>query len=192
MILTNALFPILNPGGSNRLEQARTASEGGPYTNFQPSTLNFEPLFSPKSNHSRTSAKAARKSNYSRTYAKTGGWGHLLSCKMCSAITLLFSSAMLTTISIEIVGAPTFPSLHPLDAPESDDLCKQQQHSSCYGNQLQHGLNAGIDGEVRDAGAADDVGLAPDAGEMQEAAEEVIFVEDVEEGLDFRGAQLKG
>jgi hypothetical protein len=149
MIFTNALFPILNPGGSNRSEEERPASEGGPYTNcelttvncepsflrpaftitsinivgaptifcpngnpvmrgnfidaglqprqpdltevrrlqepwhegswpstnFQPSTFNFEPSFSPNSNHSRTSAKAARKSNYSRTYAKTGGVG---------------------------------------------------------------------------------------------------------------------
>ena len=57
---------------------------------------------------------------------------------------------------------------------------------------LQHGLDAGIDGEVRDAGAADDVGLARDVGEMQEAAEVVILVENVEERLDFRGAELKG
>lgn len=59
-------------------------------------------------------------------------------------------------------------------------------------NQLQHGLDAGIEGEVGDAGAADDVGLALDVGEMQEAAEVVILVEDVEERLDFRGAELKG
>jgi peroxiredoxin len=45
---------------------------------------------------------------------------------------------------------------------------------------------------VGDAGAADDVGLALDVGEMQEAAEVVILVEDVEERLDFRGAELKG
>ena len=36
----------------------------------------IRPEESPKSNHSRTYAKAARKSNYSRTYAKTGGWGY--------------------------------------------------------------------------------------------------------------------
>ena len=62
-------------GDFNRLEQARTASEGGPYTNVELSTLNFEPLFSPNSSHSRTSETFARKSNYSRTYAKTGGGG---------------------------------------------------------------------------------------------------------------------
>jgi len=44
---------------------------------------------------------------------------------------------------------------------------------------------------VRDARAADDVGLARDVGEMQEAAEVVILVENVEERLDFRGAELK-
>jgi len=44
---------------------------------------------------------------------------------------------------------------------------------------------------VRDAGAADDVGLARDVREMQEAAEVVILVEDVEERLSFRGAELK-
>ena len=44
---------------------------------------------------------------------------------------------------------------------------------------------------MRDAGAADDVGLALGVGEMQEAAEVVILVEDVEERLDFRGAELK-
>ena len=57
---------------------------------------------------------------------------------------------------------------------------------------LQHGLDAGIDGDVRDAGAADDVGLSLDVGEMQEAAEVVILVENVEERLDFRGTELKG
>jgi hypothetical protein len=49
-----------------------------PSTQFQPSTFNFEPSFSPNSNHSRTSETFSRKSNYSRTYAKTGGWGCLL------------------------------------------------------------------------------------------------------------------
>ncbi len=44
---------------------------------------------------------------------------------------------------------------------------------------------------MRDAGTADDVGLALDVGEMQEAAEVVIFVENVEECLDFRRAELK-
>jgi len=42
-----------------------------------------------------------------------------------------------------------------------------------------------------DAGATDDVGFALDVGEMQEAAEVVILVENVEKRLDFRGAQLK-
>ena len=44
---------------------------------------------------------------------------------------------------------------------------------------------------MRDAGSADDVGLALVMGEMQEAAEVVILVEDVEERLDFRGTELK-
>ena len=66
-----------------------------------------------------------------------------------------------------------------------------QRRVSYFCQPLQHGLDAGVDGEVRDAGAADDVGLALDVGEMQEAAEVVIFVEDVEERLDFRGAELK-
>jgi len=59
-------------------------------------------------------------------------------------------------------------------------------------NQLQHGLDAGIDGEMRDAGAADGVGFACDVGEKQEAAEVVILVENVEERLDLRGTQLEG
>jgi len=63
-----------------------------------------------KSNHSRTSARVARKSNYSRTSAKTGGGG--TSNQMCSPITLLFSSTMLTSPLSTIVGAPTFPFLH--------------------------------------------------------------------------------
>ena len=45
---------------------------------------------------------------------------------------------------------------------------------------------------MRDAGAADEVGFTLDLGEMQKAAEVVILVENVEERLDFRGAQLKG
>jgi hypothetical protein len=72
--------------------QAPPAPEGGPCTNFELSTGHpakdahperaaraegsLQPL-SPNSNHSRTSARVARKSNYSRTYAKTGGWGCL-------------------------------------------------------------------------------------------------------------------
>ena len=66
-----------------------------------------------------------------------------------------------------------------------------RQRGSCFGKQLQHGLDARVDGEVRDAGAADDVGFARDMGEMQEAAKVVILVEDVEERLGFRGTELK-
>ena len=45
---------------------------------FELSTFNFEPLFSPNSNHSRTYGPPSRKSNYSRTYAKLGvGVGYL-------------------------------------------------------------------------------------------------------------------
>jgi len=43
--------------------------------NFELSTLNFELLFSPKSNHSHTSRRLARNPNYSSTYAKPGGEG---------------------------------------------------------------------------------------------------------------------
>ena len=86
--------------------QERTASEGGPYTSFEPSTFNFEPLFSPKSNYSRTYEPLSRKSNDSRTYAKTWGWGS--SNQMCSPLTLLFSSAMLINQLRANVGAPTF------------------------------------------------------------------------------------
>jgi hypothetical protein len=68
-------FPFLHT--SARLQERfasllRRASRGDP---FQPSTFNFEPLFSPNPNHSRTSKTFARKSNHSRTYAKTGGGG---------------------------------------------------------------------------------------------------------------------
>jgi len=45
--------------------------------NCQLLTVDCDLFFSPKSNHSRTSTRLARKSNYSRTYAKTGGWGCL-------------------------------------------------------------------------------------------------------------------
>ena len=38
-------------------------------------TVAREPLFSPKSNYSRTYEPLSRKSNYSRTYAKHGGVG---------------------------------------------------------------------------------------------------------------------
>ena len=69
---------------------------------------------------------------------------------------------------------------------------KYPGNRQCLSERLQHGLNAGVNGEVRDAGAADEVGLALGVREMQEAAEVVILVEDVEESLDFRGAQLKG
>jgi hypothetical protein len=72
-------------------------------------TVDCELLFSPNSNHSRTSERVARKSNYSRTYAKTGGWG--ASCKICSPITLLFSFDVLTTQLRTIVGAPTIACL---------------------------------------------------------------------------------
>ncbi len=40
--------------------------------------------------------------------------------------------------------------------------------------------------------AADDVGFACDVGEVQEAAEVVILIENAEEDLRFRGAQLEG
>jgi len=40
-------------------------------------TAYCEPLFSPKSNHSRTYAPFSRKSNHSRTYAKQGGGGRV-------------------------------------------------------------------------------------------------------------------
>jgi len=40
--------------------------------------------------------------------------------------------------------------------------------------------------------AADEVGLTLDLGEMQKAAEVVILVENVEEHVCFRRAQLKG
>src|SRR5208337_1712402 len=42
---------------------------------FLNSKLTTDHLELPKSNHSRTSTRVARKSNHSRTYAKTGGWG---------------------------------------------------------------------------------------------------------------------
>ena len=87
----------------------RRASRGGPYTSFEPSTFNYEPLFSPKSNYSRTYEPLSRKSNDSRTYAKTGGWGS--PNQMCSPLTLLFSSTMLTNKVSTIVGAPTFAFL---------------------------------------------------------------------------------
>jgi len=64
-------FPYLH--ASSR-PQERPHSESSP---FQPSTFNFQPFFSSKSNHSRTSERFSRKSNYSRTYAITGGWGCL-------------------------------------------------------------------------------------------------------------------
>jgi hypothetical protein len=80
------------------------------FLNLELTTDNLKLRLSPNSNHSRRSARLARKSNHSRTSAKTGGWG--ASCKMSSPITLLFSSTMLTMLSIEIVGAPTFPFLH--------------------------------------------------------------------------------
>ncbi len=62
------------------------------------------------SNHSRTYESFSRNPNHSRTYAKHGGGGAF--CKMSSPITLLFSFTMLTSLSITIVGAPTFPLLH--------------------------------------------------------------------------------
>jgi hypothetical protein len=77
-----------------RKAQNPPASEGDLYKNFQPSTFNFEPSFSPNSNHSRTSRPFARKSNYSRTYARQGVG--VPSRKMCSPITPLFSFTMLT------------------------------------------------------------------------------------------------
>jgi hypothetical protein len=43
-------------------------------SNCAPLTVDFEPLFSAKSNYSRTSAPFSAKSNHSRTYAKRGGW----------------------------------------------------------------------------------------------------------------------
>jgi hypothetical protein len=84
--------------------------EGTPCANFEPSTFDFEPLFSPNSNHSRTYVRHARKSNYSRIYAKTRGWGSFI--QMHSPITLLFSSTVLTSRLSIIVGAPTFPEKH--------------------------------------------------------------------------------
>src|SRR5208337_1203029 len=43
---------------------------------------------------------------------KHGGGGAF--CEMCSPATLLFSTTMLTTMLSAIVGAPTFPFLHPI------------------------------------------------------------------------------
>jgi len=65
------------------------------------------------SNHSRTYESFSRNPNYSRTYAKHGGGGAF--CEMSSPITPLFSFTMLTSLSISIVGAPTFPFLHVAD-----------------------------------------------------------------------------
>jgi len=102
---------------------------------------------------------------------------------------------------LKYVGAPTFCFRHAAKHNPRIDPAKcgighytrwTAETLSLLLQPLQHGLDAGIDGEVRDAGAADDVGLARDVGEMQEAAEVVILVENVEERLDFRGAELKG
>jgi|SRR5271157_381074 len=68
--------------------------------NCKLSAVDFELSFSPKSNHSRTSANFARKSNHSRTYPKTGGWGAFF--KMPMPITLLFSYTMLTAWLTEL------------------------------------------------------------------------------------------
>jgi len=69
-------FPFLHAiGRSQERPASPTRSGQAPGGPFQPSTFNFEPLFSPNPNHSRTSKTFARKSNHSRTYAKTGGGG---------------------------------------------------------------------------------------------------------------------
>jgi len=39
MVFPNAPLRLSNPGGYNRLEKERTASEGGPYTNCKPAFL---------------------------------------------------------------------------------------------------------------------------------------------------------
>jgi peroxiredoxin len=56
---------------------------------------------------------------------------------------------------------------------------------------LQNRLNGVIYGEMCDGFAANDVSFAGDVGEMQEATEMVILVEDTEERLDFRRTQLE-
>jgi len=66
----------------------------------------------------------------------------------------LFSAAVLPTQLSAIVGAPTFPFLHPADALQPDALCKHQQRGSSFGQLLQHALDAKIEGDVRHAGAA--------------------------------------
>ena len=102
---------------------------------------------------------------------------------------------------LKYVGAPTFCFRHAAkDNPRIDPAKCGTGHYTRWTAEtlslllqpLQHGLDAGIDGDVRDAGAADDVGFALGVGEMQEAAEVVILVENVEERLDFGGTQLKG
>ncbi len=57
------------------------------------------------------------KSNHSRTSAKTRGWGS--SIQTCWPITLLFSSAMLTSKLSAIVGAPTFLNTSRMHLPPS-------------------------------------------------------------------------
>jgi hypothetical protein len=69
MIFATDLLCLSSTGDFNRLEDSAQ--------DFELSTFNLEPPFSPKSNDSRTYARHARKSNHSRTYAKTGGWGWL-------------------------------------------------------------------------------------------------------------------
>jgi hypothetical protein len=79
---------------------------------FQPSTFNFQPSFSPKSNYSRTSEQFACKSNHSRTYAKTGGWGCLPRNARATNSFVFFRlvNYMIIYMSNHIVGAPTFSS----------------------------------------------------------------------------------
>jgi len=74
------------------------------------SAVGCELLFSPNSNHSRTSGTFVRKSNHSRTYAKTGGWGVPMQSAFShnSFVFSRHSNYILNYMITNIVGAPTF------------------------------------------------------------------------------------